>query len=119
MDAMPFSGFHGDEGTIDIEPFMADALESVVDTIMLYGDYPHPTSKRFLQVGKQFDLYDWLLENVDEDDRNEFAFAMTVDYDEHSETLARWRGKIQKRLMEELAGSEIVMEKAEQLAEEA
>jgi len=125
MDAMPYSGCHGDEGKIDLAPHMENALESVVETIMLYGEYPQRRKVWrngafvVLPASKQFDLWSWLARNINSDDRNEFMFAMTVDYNRHSDTLTKWRDKIEKRLIEELAGSEMVREKAEQLAEEA
>lgn len=112
-----------DEGTVDIEPHLESALESVVETIMLYGEYPQPrrdyyTGGPAIQSRKEFDLWDWLAENINSDDRNEFMFAVTVDYRPHSTVLSDWRGKIEKRLMLELADSDMVRERAEQIAEE-
>ena len=125
MDAMPYSGCHGDEGKIDLAPHMENALESVVETIMLYGEYPQRRKVWrngafvVLPASKQFDLWNWLAENVNSDDRQEFMFAMTANYGNHKSVLLDWQNKIEKMLLEELVGSEIVREKAEQLAEEA
>ncbi len=115
---------HGDEGGIDLEPHMENALESVVETIMLYGEYPQPRRGDYrpfrpLVAVKQFDLWDWIADNINSDDRNEFLFAVTVDYMQHSSIVSDWRDKIEKRLMLELSDSEIVRDKALEYAEEA
>ena len=109
---------------IDLEPYMESALESVVETIMLYGEYPQP---RLFPRGilgtpprrKQFDLWDWLVDNISNDDRNEFVFGMTTEYRTHSDILSNWQKKIEKQLMEFLADSDMVIDKAQEYAEEA
>lgn len=111
-------------GGIDLVPFMENALESVVETIMLFGEYPQPRRGDYrpfrpIAPGKEFDLWDWLAENINSDDRNEFMFSVTVDYQSHSTVLSDWRGKIEKRLLLELADSDTVREKALQFAAEA
>lgn len=105
---------YGDEGIIDLEPYMQETLEYVVDIILLYGQFPRPS----IVERPQFDLYEWLAENMDHDMR-EFAFAMTLDLDRfrHSEILDAWRKKIRERLMDELADSEMVLDEAERLRE--
>ena len=98
---------------IDLEPYMKDALENVAHVIMRYGEWPKPGRGS----RKLFDLYDWMVEHMDHDLR-EFAFAMTLDSDPAQyQMLEAWREKIRERLMNELAGSEIVLAEAEQLNE--
>lgn len=105
---------YGDEGIIDLEPYMQEALEYVVDIILLHGQFPRPS----IVERPQFDLPEWLAENMEHDLR-EFAFAMTLDLDRfrHSEILDAWREKVHGRLMQELAGSEMVLDEAERLRE--
>ncbi|WP_294129633.1 hypothetical protein [Sphingomonas sp.] len=106
---------YGDEGIIDLGPYMQEALEYVVDIILLYGQFPRPS----IVERPQFDLYEWL-ENMEHDLR-EFAFAMTLDLDRfrHSEILDAWREKVRGRLMDELANSSMVLDEAERLREGA
>ncbi len=103
-----------DEGIIDLEPHMQEALEYVIDVILRHGQIPRPS----LVDRPQFDLYEWLAENMDYELR-EFAFAMTLDLyrSRHSEILEAWRENIRRRLMDDLANSEIVMQMAEHFAE--
>ena len=109
---------------LDLEPFMENALEVVVETIMLFGEFPQRhkvwRNGRFEDAphNVEFDLYDFLAAKVSNDDRNEFMFAITTNYGKDSGTLLDWQKKIEKRLMEELAGSEMVREKALEMAEE-
>ena len=107
---------YGDEGIVDLEPYMQEALEYAVDIILLYGQFPRPS------IGErpQFDLYEWLAKNMDHA-MCEFTFAMTLDltHQTHAEVLDAWRKKIRERLMDELANSSMVLDEAERLREGA
>ena len=53
-------------------PFLEQALEEVVDIVMLYGEYPQPPRGGFSHRGtRKFDLVDFLRDNpavLDPDD---------------------------------------------------
>lgn len=115
---------------IDIEPYLADALESVVETILLFGEYPQPRPNAW-RTGKtppkrEFDLYDFL--EAHEGDpyrmpeectlREYFILSLTdrTTYGPFSDARDRWEKKIEKALRDDLAGGELVQAKALQLA---
>lgn len=118
---------HGDGG-IDLEPHMENALESVVETIMLFGEYPQPKRGRYRPfttppAPKQFDLYDWILENniVDPSDLREYFILSMNDHSligPFEAARSRLEKELEKRLKEQLAESEMVQEKAREFAEE-
>ena len=108
---------YGDDALIDLEPYMKDALENVVDVIMRYGEWPNPW-ERGRGSRKLFDLYDWMHECMHHE-MGEFTFALTLDSDPvlDSQMLEAWREKIRWRLMNKLADSEMVLDEAERLRE--
>ena len=122
--ACGYSGDHGDEG-LDLQPFLESALEDVVETVMLYGQWPAPRrmikGMPYRQLARvQFSLIEWVDENVNIDELvTYYVMANTqwgLDFDNFhmNETKA-----LEKRLTEYLRGTEIVAERAEQLADEA
>lgn len=115
MSFPPTDPCYGDEGIIDLEPYMQEALEYVVDIITLYGQFPRP----YQQTRKQFDLYEWMTERM-QYDLQEFAFSMTLELDRqaHAEMRDAWQDKIRARLMDELADGQMVIDVAEQLRSE-
>jgi hypothetical protein len=116
---------HGDEGGLDLAPHMENALELVIEDILKYGEYPQPRRVGlFITTGKggprQFDLCEFVQENIDAGDILEsfVKYAICSDRDRDFEAM-KWERKFSAMLLENLAGSEIVRERAEQLAEEA
>lgn len=119
---------HGDEDGIDLEPHMENALESVVETIMRFGEYPQPRKHipgmpyRNLRP-RQFCLHDWILEKniFDPSELREYFILSMNDHSitgSFSDARSRWEKELEKRLKELLAGSEMVQEKAREFAEE-
>jgi len=121
---------HGDEHDLDLDldPFMDDALDDVIDTIMLFGVYPQPRQvwrngryePRNLPV--RFDLADWVAENIDPvqmaESYTDFIMSQSLGLD-GEDRRDRQVKAVDKMLRDYLAGSEIVRDKAEELAEEA
>ena len=120
---------HGDEDGIDLTPFMEGALQSVVETILAYGEFPAPRRVgMFMTTGstrrKQFDLYEELQDEkfIEHADLLEFFILAMNDASTcgwFSTLRSRWEKRLTEMLLDKLADSEIVRDKAEQLAEEA
>ncbi len=89
------------------------ALESVIECILEYGQYP--------ANGKvQFDLYDFLLANRDPSYALELLVAsMSSNTQSFDERIARERKTVEALLVQELTGSEMVQELADVMAEDA
>ena len=111
---------HGDEGMIDIEPYLSRALEDVLDTIMLYGQYPQPSSSMRIKPRRcLFDLMEWIYENRSgEDIRTTYICALVGGTDAVLDAIARDRLEITRELRELLRDSDIVRDLAEELARE-
>lgn len=115
---------HGDEGLTDFEPFMESALESVVETILFFGEYPQPRRVgTFITTGsrrpKQFDLYEFLEDKIELCELLEFFICSLNDqtnYGAFSDLRSRWEKRIEKMLVEHLTGHAIVMDKALEMA---
>jgi len=112
-----------DDGKIDIEPFMARALNDVIETIMLFGVYPQPRRSfrngcyRNL-AGVRFDLSDWLFEHYADELPGLAAGFLTLNGDEAYEHKSRHEKRVIELIAEELRESEIVRDKALEMAEE-
>ena len=104
------------DGMLDLAPFMESALESVVETIFRYGEYPRNSDKST----RKFDLYDFLLEHDDPS----YALEFLVDAMgfRSAWSLQSRRDKEIKRITKLLEGalkdSQIVTDIAEQYATE-
>jgi len=122
-----YDSLHGDEG-IDLEPYMERALEEVVETVLNYGMYPQPRRvSLYFTTGstapRQFDLYDWILETnaVDPSELREYFILSLNDHSScgmFEDARSKWEKKLTEKLLDHFAGSEIVRERAEKLAEE-
>lgn len=109
---------HGDEGTTDLDPFMAEALESVVETITLFGQYPQPRKGRFERI--QFDLQEWMTEHYDPADLANLAMCAVINFGScFDDRRLKESASLEQRLKDELRDSEIVREKAQELADDA
>lgn len=123
-----FDNVHGDEGGIDLAPHMENALESVVETIMNFGEYPQPRRVGlFITTGsprrKQYDLYEELQDEkfIEHADLLEFFICAMNDYSTcgaFSDLRGRWEKRLTEHLLDKLADSEIVRDKALEYAEE-
>ncbi len=92
------------------------ALEDIVETIMLYGEYPARASK----TTRLFDLREWIQENMDADEIADFMVGAFTDWglgwDEQRLKLC---DNIEKQITAELRDSQMVLDKADELAREA
>ena len=116
---MGYSGADADAGKIDIEPFMEAALEDVIAVILIYGEYPKPPSDK---QRRKFDLYEFAEENIEPSDVLECYVLMLTESAGSSVLYDKQRDMakdMEKRLREELAGSELVCQRAEELYYEA
>lgn len=110
-----FDHVHGDEhliAGIDIEPHRADAMAEVVATIMTRGQYPAIDGRR-----TEFSLADFLLE--ERDPAPLLANLLTLRGDDMIAAHELMLGTIRAALHDHLFDSEIVSEKAMQMATEA
>jgi len=98
---------HGDEDTL-AEPSKRNyelALEQVVETIMLHGQYPAPKRGGFTR--SQFDIYDFLLENRDPSYFFEMYIAVLTGADIYDRK-QRETKKVEAMLADHFRNSEIV-----------
>lgn len=95
------------------ESFYKLALESVVETVMDYGQWPHK--------GKaQFDLYEWMLEERDLSYAYEMYIAsMSSNTRAFEDRIERERATVTEMLVRHLKGSDIVAELALEYASES
>ena len=102
---------------IDTEPYEKQALDDVVDSILLWGQYPHGT-----KLGNHrpvFDLREWVNENIDPADLALFYIQQITDYSNEADVRRMDEAaKVEKALREELRDSQIVTDRAIELAEE-
>lgn len=116
---------HGDEGGIDISPYMPRALDDVIETILAWGVYPqprlYPYAMRHLPARRvEFDLREWCNEHIDQSEMAELYVSMITDYsNEHDSRRMKEAARVEAMLREELRDAEITRERAERLAEEA
>lgn len=104
-------------------PFLEQALEEVVDIVMLYGEYPQPPRGGFSHRGtRKFDLVDFLRDNpavLDPDDALGFFVHALTDYSGgFDEARHRWEKRITEAVTAKLKDSEIVRERADELQAE-
>ena len=104
---------HGDEDMRDLtERDVELALEEVVECVLEYGQWP--------KKGRaQFDLYDYLTENLDPSYAWEMYLCAVSD---NSEALANRikgeRAEVERILIKHLTGSDMVTERAAEIAAE-
>ena len=109
--------------TYDPEPYRQAALDSVIETIMLFGEYPQP---RTLIGGRmyghprrcEFDLQEWITENMEPCETAAFLVAHITGYDSRDIMQATFEKMIEERLRAELAESGMVESKIEELYED-
>jgi hypothetical protein len=95
--------------------WMQPALESVVETVMLFGQYPQPSPNIHRQRQVQFLLCDWIGENIDVSTMA-MSMSCSLDYGTEFDTLRfKIEENIRLALVEHFKDSEIVQEKAEEM----
>lgn len=117
---------HGDEGQIDLEPHMAQALTDVVEVILAFGQYPQPRQMQPSRLAYclaprriEFDLREWVNEHIDPGEMAELYVSMLTDFSlEHDTRRHAETSRVEAMLREELRDSNIVRDRAEKLAEE-
>jgi hypothetical protein len=88
------------------------ALEEIVETILDHGGYP-------AQGRRQFDLYDWLMENRDPSYAWEMYLCSISDNSEAIENrIRRERASVEAMITKHLQGSSIVSDLANERAAE-
>lgn len=105
---------HG-EITIDLDPYMDEALNEVIETILLFGQYPQPNRRRPVQC--KFDLIEHLTNDWNPSELAAFLLVALTNGDTFEAKM-----NAEKRLTEELSDklrdSEIVRDKAFEMATE-
>lgn len=113
-----FDRVHGDEHiTLDVERFMAKALEDVVETIMLHARFPAPSQIPAQPRRAEFDLREFISEAKDSDELLTYYVCSLTGTDGDT---VRWGAAValEKRLTEYLRDGPLVRARAEAMAEE-
>lgn len=119
MTAGRFDRVHGDEGTYDPEPYRPRALDDVIETIMLFGQYPQPRHGRGLQARRaEFDLCDWIAENIEPCDVAQFLTWHICLHEDRDMLKINLEKRITDKLREELADSDMVNDAIAELHEQ-
>lgn len=105
---------HGDE---DMRKELTErelelALEEIVETILDYGQWPR-------KGRAQFDLYDWLMEGRDPSYAWEMLLCAISDNTQALETrIKRERAEVERMLIKHLTGTDMVSDRASEIADE-
>lgn len=105
---------HGDEGQRRelTERELELALEEIVETILDHGGYP-------ANGRRQFDLYDWLMENRDPSYAWEmYVASMSSNTRAFELRIVRELSQVEKMLINHLTGSDMVSDLANERAAE-
>lgn len=116
-----YDNVHGDEHlTLDVESFERRAIEDVVETIMLFGQYPQPRGAWDKRPPRsvEFDLQEYLVEHRDDSDLANLAMCAIINFGDFDERRLNENRKLEAELTEHLRDSQIVRDRAEDLAEE-
>ncbi len=109
--------------TYDPEPYRQAALDSVIETIMLFGQWPQPRSSLRIWLNEQprrveFDLAEWMAENFEPAEMSAFIVAHICNDDDRNARQDDIERRIETQLRDELAESGMVESKIEELHEE-
>ena len=105
---------HGDEDTRRelTERELELALEEIIETILDHGGYP-------AKGRRQFDLYDWLIEERDSSYAWEmYVASMSSNTRALENRIERERASVEAMLIKHLTGSELVADLAAEYAAE-
>lgn len=105
---------HGDEDTRRelTERELELALDEIIETILDHGGYP-------ANGRRQFDLYDWLMENRDSSYAWEtYVSSMSSNTRALEKRIERERASVEAMLINHLTGSDLVSDLANQRASE-
>lgn len=106
-----------DAGTYDPDEYRERALDEVIETIMLFGIYPQPNPYRAPRQ-TEFDLAEWVAENVDVGELAQFLVAHIANDDDKNTRQDRIEKEISARLRDHLRDSDMVADKIEELHED-
>ncbi len=106
---------HGDEGTYDPEPYRQRALDDVIETIMLFGQWPQPRTGRGIQGRIEFDLAEWCAENINADVLAAFLVSHIALDDDRDIRQDKIEKEITAKLRAHLAESDMVDDKIDDL----
>lgn len=107
---------HG-EVTIDLDPYMKYALDDVIETIMLFGQYPQPSTR--FPSRPQFLLYEHIENEWDQRRITGLVIAALTDYsNEFFTTRMKADADLREELKDKLRDSDMVRDRARALAEE-
>jgi len=106
-----------DAGTYDPDEYRERALDEVIETIMLWGQYPAPNPYRPPRR-IEFDLAEWVAENVDVSELAQFLGAHIANDEKKDEKQLVLEVDISAKLSEHLRDSDMVADKIEELHED-
>lgn len=102
----------------EYDDYMDDALESVVEDILTFGQYPRPHKGRIRPP--DFDLQDWMTEHYDPADLANLAMCAVIDYgNDFAERRLKEYKRLEQRLLDELRDHDFVYDVARDMACEA
>ncbi len=103
--------------TYDPEPYRQAAIDSVIETIMLFGQWPQPrTDGQHRRM--EFDLAEWMAENFEPAEMSAFIVAHICNDDDRNARQDDIERRIETQLRAELADSSMVESVIEQLHED-
>ena len=112
---------HGAENTYDPEPYRQRALDDVIETIMLFGQWPQPRTGHGwhnAQRRVEFDLQEWIVENMGPNETAAFLVAHISGYESRDIMQSTFEKRIEAALRTEFAESDMVESVIEQLHED-
>ncbi len=118
------SSIHGDEGMYDPEPYVAEALDNIVGTVMLFGQWPQPRTSVASSLGYaprrvEFDLAEWLVEEYEPAEMARFMVNRLCRDDDSDMLELRTEQEIEAKLRKHFADSAILDAEIEELHHEA
>lgn len=109
---------HGDEH-LTLKLDLDEALADVVDTIMLYGEYPEPRPIGKPRRPMQFSLHEYIENEWDTAEMSELLVPLLTDFSsDFAVTCMQAADDLRNELTDHLRDSKIVHERAEQLAQQ-
>ena len=109
---------HGDEDLVDVtDAHLEQALEVVVETVMLFGCYPQPNRAGLPTRRVVFDLSDFIAENMDVGLLSEWITGCITSFGvDRSINVDRYTDELQAMVTKYFDGSEIVADLAGEYA---
>ena len=107
-----------ERGTYDPEPYRQRALDDVIETIMLFGQWPQPnTGIGWIRSARrvEFDLAEWCAENINADVLAAFLVSHIALDDDRDIRQDKIEKEITAKLRAHLAESDMVDDKIDDL----